>query len=615
MMTSHINQPARKKLPCGSVPYATKSFTPLLVFMIAAVSVLTYGDILQYYFTATDTLTLIKINRIESAADIARMFTEPLADIPGLELNFFRPISSLSYGIDYAIWKLNPFGYHLTNLTLHVLVSVCIFFLVRDLTGNHQIIPFLAAIIFTTHPTLTANVPAIARRQDIIASVFLLLSMWLFIKSVSRNGFIMPLSLLSIFFYAVSLCTKEIAIILPALVFAYSIVFSEKTISKDVALSAFKKSLPFFLITLAYLIWRVHVLGGLGGSELSLNPFKAVIILVRYFSLLLYPLVISSLCSPFIHILTTLIVAFVVIMLVCTPFLEQNNPSSPTRKRKRFSFSYLFLSLVITLSGIGLILSPPEFLQGIIKHSRAYPPGYCPAEARTILPGIFLSIFLLSAVFLAGMSNFKEIKNFAISTKPGRSCLFCLIWLILALAIYLFTLTFSSRCMYVPMIPFSIMIAIALGETFRTWIKDGNVLRIKKSGTSSAMKPIRFAVVLGLSISLLLTSPLITDYEDWKNAGKMTCMYLERVAQIIPTLPKAAILHLYGVPAKEPTYETGPGKFLAEHNIKSWIDLNFPDNHMRIAQITYTCFDKVPESIDMDIKLDGNRVEIIAGFK
>src|SRR5262245_17571435 len=42
----------------------------------------------------------------------------------------YQPLSWLSLGIDYSIWGMNPFGYHLTNLLLHAATTVLCFYLV-----------------------------------------------------------------------------------------------------------------------------------------------------------------------------------------------------------------------------------------------------------------------------------------------------------------------------------------------------------------------------------------------------------------------------------------------------------------------------------------------------
>src|SRR4030095_9619717 len=110
--------------------------TALLACSIVSVGYVAYQDMLGYFFTPTDSPTLIDPGRVRSFRDVLRIFNEPLMNgttLTNLSL-FYRPISTLSYSLDYSIWGLNPFGYHLTDLILHILVSLSVFLLLLRLT-------------------------------------------------------------------------------------------------------------------------------------------------------------------------------------------------------------------------------------------------------------------------------------------------------------------------------------------------------------------------------------------------------------------------------------------------------------------------------------------------
>ena len=49
---------------------------------------------------------------------------------------YYRPLQMLSYGLDYQLWGLDPFGFHLTNLALHALCAVLFYRLARTLMGQ-----------------------------------------------------------------------------------------------------------------------------------------------------------------------------------------------------------------------------------------------------------------------------------------------------------------------------------------------------------------------------------------------------------------------------------------------------------------------------------------------
>lgn len=39
-------------------------------------------------------------------------------------LGHYQPLSWLTLALDYLIWGMNPFGYHLTNLVLHAALQI-----------------------------------------------------------------------------------------------------------------------------------------------------------------------------------------------------------------------------------------------------------------------------------------------------------------------------------------------------------------------------------------------------------------------------------------------------------------------------------------------------------
>ena len=81
--------------------------TSVLVLSIILLGFLTYQDMLGYFFTAQDSTTLIDTGRVHSFRDVLRILNEPLMNgttLTKLSL-FYRPVSTLSYSLDYSIWR------------------------------------------------------------------------------------------------------------------------------------------------------------------------------------------------------------------------------------------------------------------------------------------------------------------------------------------------------------------------------------------------------------------------------------------------------------------------------------------------------------------------------
>ncbi|MBU1862111.1 MAG: hypothetical protein KKH94_00390 [Candidatus Omnitrophica bacterium] len=167
-----------------------------------------------------------------SLANSARLFSLPFFDSGGMrdyvffKHLYYRPLIIMSYLLDYTIWHLVPFGYHLTNILLHV-VSVILFFLFLQCIFNRVLFSFIAATIFLTHPLQSPHIASLSGRTDLLCLVFILLSVVSYAyfrgaNSIVRKNIYILVSLSSFF---CALLSKEIGIVIPALLIVYDLCF------------------------------------------------------------------------------------------------------------------------------------------------------------------------------------------------------------------------------------------------------------------------------------------------------------------------------------------------------------------------------------------------------
>ena len=88
---------------------------------------------------------------------------------------FFRPVVLLSYAVDHALWKNQPFGYHLTNLLLHFGCCLLVYRLARD-EELSRYCALAGAGLFATHPVHVESVAWISGRTDLWCAFFFLAS-------------------------------------------------------------------------------------------------------------------------------------------------------------------------------------------------------------------------------------------------------------------------------------------------------------------------------------------------------------------------------------------------------------------------------------------------------
>lgn len=156
----------------------------LSYLLIAAVSIGVFLNSLHSGFVYDDIGVIEENYFIRSLQNIPRIFSKEYFHLSG-ELSY-RPVVTLSYFVDYAVWHLNPFGYHLTNVILHAINSILLYSLLAWLIRMRSV-ALLSAVLFSIHPCVTEAVNAISYREDIFVALFSLLSYLCLIQSGKRR--------------------------------------------------------------------------------------------------------------------------------------------------------------------------------------------------------------------------------------------------------------------------------------------------------------------------------------------------------------------------------------------------------------------------------------------
>jgi len=176
------------------------------------------------------------------------------------KVGYYRPIITLSYMINYALFGLKPLGYHLTNVFIHTLTALVIYSLTFSLSGS-LICSLLASLLFAVHPIHTESVSWISGRTDVIAGFFFFLAFMLYVSWDKRG---------KIFFYAgsliafsLALLSKEMAVTLPMVLILYDWLWHPQ----DLAKGKFRRYLPYGAVVLLYLVVRFLILKVGTGNE------------------------------------------------------------------------------------------------------------------------------------------------------------------------------------------------------------------------------------------------------------------------------------------------------------------------------------------------------------
>lgn len=188
------------------------------LIVLALTSFTLYWNSMHNDFVNMDDLDLIVRNQYIKEltwTNVKAMFS------PGV-VGAYQPVRTLSYAIDYHFWKLNPFGYHLTNVLCHVL-NTCIVFLLIKILRQGTPTATLTALLFAVHPLHVEAVTWLSGRRDVLSALFVLLSLFGYIISRNTKGFSLRIAWygISIAVCCLGLLSKASAVVLPVLLVLY----------------------------------------------------------------------------------------------------------------------------------------------------------------------------------------------------------------------------------------------------------------------------------------------------------------------------------------------------------------------------------------------------------
>lgn len=111
-------------------------------------------------------------------------------------MGHYIPLSWMTLGLDYLAWGMNPTGYHATNVVLHAVNAVLIYFVARRLLqlaapalrSAHGASPLtyasvFAALVFAVHPLRVESVAWITERRDVLSGCFFTLAVACYLRA------------------------------------------------------------------------------------------------------------------------------------------------------------------------------------------------------------------------------------------------------------------------------------------------------------------------------------------------------------------------------------------------------------------------------------------------
>jgi hypothetical protein len=309
----------------------------VVVVVAAAVSLL---PSLSVGFLSDDFSLLTKEGRDTWSSAFAAFHT------PGRN-GFYRPVGDLALFLDFRRAGLNAVQWHVSAILLHLLNSVLVLLLARR-TGASQFASAVAGVLFAVHgihPEVNAWSPA--ARFDLMATLFSIAGLWLFLESEDACG-----SRRQAYYGGSFLCmllavtSKESAYMLPVLLAMYA---WQRRSNREFQ---FARVIPFFIGAGAVFLYRWTLFHGIGGyvvggqsQAFTLRPASTLkAVTMRLWAALYFPVNWSAEVSFRVALAAVLYMAGL-LWLVTRP--------APTKLWLPFGFILLAVIPPVHLLGIG----------------------------------------------------------------------------------------------------------------------------------------------------------------------------------------------------------------------------------------------------------------------
>ena len=188
----------------------------------------------------------------------------------------YYPLTFSFFWLEHKLWGFHPFGYHVVNLTLHILNALLLFGLLRKTTLR---LAGITALLFTIHPIQVETVAWISEQKNLFSLFFFLLAFQAFLnfdeKGRKRDYFKMLL------FFIAAILSKSVAVCFATVPLLY-VWYKRGSISRHDLFRVF----PLFLMGLISAAITIHfesVYTGSEGALSSLNLLEKTLLSGRIF--------------------------------------------------------------------------------------------------------------------------------------------------------------------------------------------------------------------------------------------------------------------------------------------------------------------------------------------
>jgi len=234
----------------------------LLLSLLGLSTFVLYSGALFFEFVWDDWPQIVDNPLLRSWSNLPRAFVSDLWYHAVRQQVYYRPLFVAWSMLNYSLFKVQPWGWHLAAILLHVATVAAVFWLARKLELEYWT-SALAALIFALHPVHIEPVVWISAASDTMVTLFVVLAFIAFLNGRNpAQSMRWVWWLASVVFLACALLTKEMALTFSALVAVYACLHpaEERSSTAQKAFGAARDAAPYAVVTIAYLLLRKHAL-------------------------------------------------------------------------------------------------------------------------------------------------------------------------------------------------------------------------------------------------------------------------------------------------------------------------------------------------------------------
>ena len=188
--------------------------------LVCLATVVVYSNSFSVPFIYDDNAQIVESSFIKNYKFIPALFN---FEYFKLSPKRYRPVTVAFYFPQYAFWRLNPWGYHLFKLLLHLANVILLYLYLRSL-GIAYPVPGISALLFALHPAQTETVTCISFLDEPLMFFWFMITLITATRSLFGKGG-KRWYFLSLLFYLLSLASKEPAFVLPLWLFLQCLIF------------------------------------------------------------------------------------------------------------------------------------------------------------------------------------------------------------------------------------------------------------------------------------------------------------------------------------------------------------------------------------------------------